>query len=354
MVRDSDPAVPGEAARIERAYRLLFDRAPTAAECTEGVDYLHKAHRDGKAWERFVRTLIALALVAGCETAIGKTEGEQWTWLLVRARLVGSRQEDDRVLGRVAFAQLVERCQLCVFQRAFRILNHKDDAQEIVQETMLRVWKKLGVYRAPSEGGESGSARASAKTWIKTIAERLAIDRKRKKREKTTGLPPEDDQDRPAGPPSPPSAGPLNGVMTQEVRDQVRAALAKLGQKKDRIALEMFHLDDADYQAIAARLQISVAAVGPLLTRAREKLRGLLPPGLVLDWGWQLSQALDKLTENYRQALVMCHQQGADCRTIADRLALAEPEVGPLLARARQALRDLLPPVVADELDWFD
>jgi RNA polymerase sigma-70 factor (ECF subfamily) len=55
----------------------------------------------------------------------------------------------------------------------------------------------------------------------------------------------------------------------------LRAALKGL-PPRDRLILELFHLDGASYKEIAPLLGISFNAVSPALIRAREKLRALM------------------------------------------------------------------------------
>jgi RNA polymerase sigma-70 factor (ECF subfamily) len=56
----------------------------------------------------------------------------------------------------------------------------------------------------------------------------------------------------------------------------LRRALREL-PARDRLILELFHLDGASYKEIAPLVGLSFNAVSPALVRAREKLRALLP-----------------------------------------------------------------------------
>ena len=55
----------------------------------------------------------------------------------------------------------------------------------------------------------------------------------------------------------------------------LRRALREL-PARDRLLLELFHLDGASYKEIAPLVRLSFNAVSPALIRAREKLRALL------------------------------------------------------------------------------
>jgi RNA polymerase sigma-70 factor (ECF subfamily) len=43
----------------------------------------------------------------------------------------------------LAFRYLVERHQKMTYTLAYRFLNNSDDAQDIVQEAFIRIWKNL-------------------------------------------------------------------------------------------------------------------------------------------------------------------------------------------------------------------
>jgi RNA polymerase sigma-70 factor (ECF subfamily) len=67
-----------------------------------------------------------------------------------------------------------------------------------------------------------------------------------------------------------------------EVREDAPGQLAALRRalrelpSRDRLLLELFHLDGASYREIASLVRLSFNAVSPALIRARERLRALL------------------------------------------------------------------------------
>ena len=65
-----------------------------------------------------------------------------------------------------AFRLLVETCQRMVFSVALKMLADEEEAQDIVQETFLRVWLNISKY----------DARRSFTTWLYAIASRLCLD----------------------------------------------------------------------------------------------------------------------------------------------------------------------------------
>ncbi len=65
-----------------------------------------------------------------------------------------------------AFSRLVERFQRDVYGKAFSILRNHQDADDVVQETFLRVYRALPGFRFES----------SFRTWLITIATRQALN----------------------------------------------------------------------------------------------------------------------------------------------------------------------------------
>jgi len=84
--------------------------------------------------------------------------------------LVLSSQKNDTK----AFRKLVEAYQPMVFSLAFRMLCNEDDAKDMVQETFIRIWKKIRTF----DNGHNFS------TWVYTIATNLCYDQLRKTKRK--------------------------------------------------------------------------------------------------------------------------------------------------------------------------
>jgi len=71
-----------------------------------------------------------------------------------------------------AFDELIKMHQEKVFRLAYRMLDNRDDALDVVQETFSRAYRSLKSFR-----GES-----SFKSWVTRIATNLCISRYRRKR----------------------------------------------------------------------------------------------------------------------------------------------------------------------------
>ena len=65
-----------------------------------------------------------------------------------------------------AFRRLVEQHQHFVFAVSFRLLGNRADAEDVVQETFVRLWKHLSRYRPE----------VKLSTWLYKIATNLCLD----------------------------------------------------------------------------------------------------------------------------------------------------------------------------------
>ncbi|WP_442956514.1 RNA polymerase sigma factor SigW [Paenibacillus sp. YIM B09110] len=71
-----------------------------------------------------------------------------------------------------AFAELVSLYQDKLFHMAYRMLNNRQESEDVVQDTFLRVYKNLDRY----------DETLKFSTWIYRIATNLCIDRLRKRK----------------------------------------------------------------------------------------------------------------------------------------------------------------------------
>jgi RNA polymerase sigma-70 factor, ECF subfamily len=93
-----------------------------------------------------------------------------------------------------AFALLVEPYRNELIAHCYRFTGSMQDAEDMVQETMLRAWRKLGSF----------AGRASFRAWAYKIATNVCLDNLRKQRKRTLPT-----QAYPAANPTEPFAAPL-------------------------------------------------------------------------------------------------------------------------------------------------
>ena len=156
---------------------------------------------------------------------------------------------------REAFAALFRHFAPRLKSYALRLGASGAAAEELAQETMLTVWRKAGRF---------DPARASASTWIFTIARNLRIDALRRERPQPA---PADEAD-----PSPLADLVLSG---SEHDLRVRRALGALPPEQLQV-IELSFFSDAPHAAIAERLGLPLGTVKSRLRLAMNRLRALL------------------------------------------------------------------------------
>ena len=178
---------------------------------------------------------------------------------LIRAVLAGDKD---------AYGLLVTRHSQSVFRVAFRITESEADADEVVQETFLRSYRKL----------ESFDARANFGTWIYRIAMNCALDvLNRRKSQSTVPIAEEFDGERTTIQPADGTAGPDRLLLSQEIEAHRHAAMEKL-TSTERVAFVMRHMEDRSTEEIAAALGIAPNSAKQAVFRAVQKLRQSLTP----------------------------------------------------------------------------
>jgi RNA polymerase sigma-70 factor (ECF subfamily) len=181
------------------------------------------------------------------------------------------------------FYDLVRPYERRLYAAAFAILRNEADAEDAVQEAVLKAFKHIRQFRAESRFS----------TWLTQITVNEA--RMRKRKEHAHLVEPITDHQDEEGNYTPREFAdwreiPSETLERKEVRQRLAEALASLGQKYS----EVFVLRDMQHLSIeetAKALGITTASVKTRLLRARLMLRDLLAPGLDGNWTAKLSFA---------------------------------------------------------------
>ena len=188
---------------------------------------------------RYGRTSMAfLRSSARSPTGRRRTPGGGGDALTADARAAGSG--DASAFERVVRATQPDVWRLCAH------LSSADTADDLVQETYLRAWRSLPGFRAE----------ASARTWVLSIARRVAADHVRasRRRRRVEALPP------------PPSTRPDDTGAVD--LDQL---LATLDQDR-RLALYLTQTLGLSYAEAAAVCGCPVGTIRSRVARARDEL----------------------------------------------------------------------------------
>ncbi len=174
------------------------------------------------------------------------------------------------------FYELVRPYERRVYAAAMAILRNEADAEDVVQEAMLKALAHVRQFRA--------EARFS--TWLIQITVNEALMRRR--RERTAMMEGLDDRRDEDGEYTPRDFAdwreiPSEALERKEVRQKLADAIASL-DRKYREVFVLRDMEQLNIQETAEALGISVASVKTRLLRARLMLRDLLAGGW--DRGW--------------------------------------------------------------------
>jgi RNA polymerase sigma factor (sigma-70 family) len=165
-----------------------------------------------------------------------------------------ARNQDKQAFGQL-FSHYAPRV------KSYLMRQGADDgqAEEIVQETMLSLWRKAGMF---------DPSKASAGTWIFTIARNLRIDAIRKSRR------PEFDPDDPAFVPDQ-EASADESMEAGEMRVRVRDALKDLPEEQASV-VHLSFFEDKPHGEIAKQLKLPLGTVKSRLRLAMRRIRAAL------------------------------------------------------------------------------
>ena len=180
---------------------------------------------------------------------------------LVRLCLAG----DER-----AYRELVERYERQVYSVAMRMVRSREDAEDLTQETFVRMFKALDRY---------DPARPFP-AWLLTIAARLSIDQLRRRRVRTLPLfhaEPGEREERVIEVEDP-GFGPQELLERREEEESAGALIAALPEHY-RIVVVLRHQQGLSYDEIAEALHLPLGTVKARIHRARALLKDRLERG---------------------------------------------------------------------------
>lgn len=170
-----------------------------------------------------------------------------------------------------AYRELVRRYERPVFALIYRMVRDRELAEDLAQETFVKVLNALASYRPEYKFS----------SWIFKIANNAAIDHLRRRELDTLSL---------DGSPHAETAeqveatalqvgdkqrSPLDLVEDVELGGAIERAIAKL-RPEYRACIVLRHIEDRSYEEIAEALDLPLGTVKTYIHRARHELRELL------------------------------------------------------------------------------
>jgi RNA polymerase sigma factor (sigma-70 family) len=159
-----------------------------------------------------------------------------------------------------AFADLYQRTSSKLFGVCLRMLRHRAEAEEVLQETYTAVWQSAASF---------DPTRASAVTWMVTLTRNKTIDRLRQRRAELIDDPESIDDsvdERPT-----PAA---DAETSQEYR-RLQRCLEELEPQRQSSVREAF-FSGATYNELAARLKVPLGTMKSWIRRSLLQLRQCL------------------------------------------------------------------------------
>jgi RNA polymerase sigma-70 factor (ECF subfamily) len=163
-----------------------------------------------------------------------------------------------------AYRELVDRYRRQVYSMALRMLRREEDAEDVAQETFIRVFRALDRY---------DPARPFA-AWLFTIAARLSIDHIRRRKQSPLSLFQRDAETQEERTIEVVDPGPGPEELTSRGEEEGRAQkLIDSLPPHYRIVVMMRHQQDLSYEEIAEALRVPLGTVKARIHRARALLK---------------------------------------------------------------------------------
>lgn len=160
-----------------------------------------------------------------------------------------------------SFATLVDRYKDLVFTLALKMLNNREEAEEIAQDTFIKVYNSLNKFK-----GESKFS-----TWIYKVTYNTCLDalKKKKKQQNVTYI--EDFSEHQTKT----LENILDSIDEKERNQAIQDCLEEL-PSDEAFLLTLYYFDDQSIEEIAKVMNISTSNIKVKLFRTRKKLASIL------------------------------------------------------------------------------
>ena len=154
-----------------------------------------------------------------------------------------------------AFTQTIVPFKDQLFRVALRMLRNRAEAEDVVQEVMLKLWQQ----RSELDGIRNLEA------WMTRLTKNKAIDRMRSKHNQHTDL-------ENVAEPVEREATPYQHAASNDAMTRIRGLMQRLPEVQRQV-IELRDVDGMAYQEIADTLDLNLAQVKVYLFRARKKMQ---------------------------------------------------------------------------------
>lgn len=142
-----------------------------------------------------------------------------------------------------------------LFRLALRITLDRAEAEDVVQDTMIRVWSKRDEW----------SQFDSVEAFCLVVTKNLAIDRSQKREAQNVSITPEMEEE-------PDANSPHDRMIHREKMNLINKLVDELPEKQ-RLIMQLRDIEGESYKKIAALLNLTEEQVKVNLFRARQKVK---------------------------------------------------------------------------------
>lgn len=169
-----------------------------------------------------------------------------------------------------AFAELVHRFERPVFSLVYRLVRHRETAEDLAQEAFVKVYQNLDRF----------DPKYKVSSWLFKIAHNHTIDHLRRRRLDTLSIEGSPYGDAEGETPSGITLAsddetPHAELEGRELGDAIEQAIGRL-RPQYRAAVVLRHIEGRPYEEIAQVMDLPLGTVKTYLHRARAELQELL------------------------------------------------------------------------------
>lgn len=167
-----------------------------------------------------------------------------------------------------SFSALILPYEQKLMHHAYRMLLNETEAEDAVQEALLKAWRRLDTYQGT----------AAFSTWLYTILHHVCLDMLRKKKREKPAIPliQEGENEEEFSLSIPDTApGPDERYQQKAMRSAVAAAIDTLSDEHKTVII-LRDIDGLEYDEIAKITNTSLGTVKSRISRARTAMKKIL------------------------------------------------------------------------------